>query len=128
MMHFEISLSKPLPSLANARMHWVAKAKAVKTQRQRVALALMVESRGGRLRDMVEVSLARGDVVQVTLTRIAPRRLDDDNLAHAFKATRDELAKKAGLDDGNSHWRWRYAQETGGPAVRVEVELLGGAP
>lgn len=63
----------------------------------------------------------------VTLTRLGGRRLDDDNLAGAFKALRDAIADWLGLDDGDPRLAWRYGQEPGGPAgVRVRVEELTG--
>ena len=50
----------------------------------------------------------------VTLTRIGPRKLDDDNLASGFKFVRDGVAKAVGIDDGDrSRIRWRYRQKTG---------------
>ena len=51
--------------------------------------------------------------MQITLTRIAPRTLDDDNLAAGFKATRDRVADWLGVDDGDKRLTWRYAQERG---------------
>jgi hypothetical protein len=49
----------------------------------------------------------------VTLTRIAPRELDDDNLAGGFKSVRDGVADWLGCDDRDSRVQWRYAQRTG---------------
>lgn len=63
--------------------------------------------------------------VVVTLTRIAPRRFDDDNLTSGFKATRDQIAELLGVDDGDPRVTWRYAQERGRPreyAVRIRIE------
>lgn len=62
--------------------------------------------------------------VEVVLTRIAPRELDDDNLARSFKAVRDQVAVHLGVDDRSKLVTWRYAQEKGKPreyAVRIEV-------
>lgn len=51
---------------------------------------------------------------QVTLTRVAPRGLDDDNLARGFKSIRDWVASKMGLDDKpGSGLTWVYQQERG---------------
>jgi hypothetical protein len=47
----------------------------------------------------------------ITLTRIASRRLDSDNLAGSFKAIRDAIAAWLGLDDGDPRLTWSYAQE-----------------
>ncbi len=57
------------------------------------------------------------------LTRYSPatRPMDDDNLAGAFKAIRDALAGWIGVDDGDTaRLRFRYAQERGSWAVRIE--------
>jgi len=63
--------------------------------------------------------------VAITLTRIAPRALDSDNLASGLKAVRDGVADALGVDDGTSRIEWRYAQERGKPgeyAVRVAIQ------
>ena len=62
--------------------------------------------------------------VVVTLTRIAPRLFDDDNLGAAFKSVRDGIADKIGVDDGSKQIKFKYAQRRG--KVReyaVEVEF-----
>jgi len=62
----------------------------------------------------------------ITLTRIAPRRLDPgDNLNSSMKAVRDGIADALGIDDGDARLTWKYAQRKGNPkeyAVEVEVE------
>ena len=61
---------------------------------------------------------------RVLMTRIAPRQLDDDNLASGFKATRDGIADAMGIDDGSPRIRWDYSQERGEPhvyAARVQI-------
>lgn len=51
-----------------------------------------------------------------TLVRIAPRMLDDDNLAGAFKSIRDEVASFFNVDDGpKGPIAWRYEQQRGEP-------------
>jgi hypothetical protein len=58
----------------------------------------------------------------VRLTRVGPRKLDSDNVATAFKATRDGIADWLQVDDGDeSLVTWEYGQERGAYAVRVEV-------
>jgi hypothetical protein len=60
----------------------------------------------------------------ITITRIAPSRLDDDNLARSAKAIRDQLAELQGVDDRNPGVTWLYDQRRG--AVRqyaVEVAM-----
>ncbi len=75
-----IQLYLTLPSMANSRMHWAAKARIVKKQRSAVSNALF-----GLPTPPLPVT--------VTFTRIAPRRLDDDNLAMSCKGVRDAVAE-----------------------------------
>jgi len=66
---------------------------------------------------------------EVTLTRIAPQELDDDNLARSFKAIRDGIADAVGVDDRSKRFRWKYDQEKGGPkkySVRIHIETKEG--
>lgn len=60
----------------------------------------------------------------VFLTRIAPRKLDSDNLAASFKHVRDAVARWLGIDDGDPRVVWHYDQTKGEPkeyAVVIEV-------
>ena len=66
----------------------------------------------------------------VTLTRVAPRQLDEDNLMTALKYARDTVADiiipglAKGRADGDSRIEWRYGQEKGKPkyyALKIEV-------
>ena len=101
-------------SESNLREHWRTCAK--RTQGQRMAAKLMTaEALGWR---------KRGVGVVVTLTRVAPRVMDSDNLARAFKAIRDGVADGLGLDDGSPLTMWRYDQRRGKPKVHaVEVKI-----
>lgn len=61
----------------------------------------------------------------ITIIRIGPRKLDDDNLASACKYVRDQIAESVGLDDGSPMYTWRYEQRAEGSnryGVDVEVE------
>ena len=61
----------------------------------------------------------------VTMTRIAPRELDSDNLAISFKHVRDGIADWLGVNDNDKRVTWKYAQERGAPkhyAARVEIK------
>ena len=89
-----------LPSAANLREHWAAKAKRVQEQRRVVTMFL------GKY--------PRPDLpVTVKLTRIAPRALDGDNLQGAFKAVRDAVATWIGVPDNHPGVAWEYAQAKG---------------
>lgn len=96
----------------NSRMHWAARARSVKKQRQAVRIHLLSAK---------PVPLP----VVVTLTRCAPRMLDSDNCAGAMKATRDEVAAWLGADDGDPRFTWRVAQrksKKGEAGTEIQVE------
>ena len=99
----------------NARLHWAARARAVKKEKAQTAIAFLAA--GGHLADFAPPLVVR-------LTRIGPRKLDGDNLQGTLKAVRDALAHKLGVDDGSDAVRWEYAQERGPYAVRVEIERV----
>lgn len=106
-----------LPSLANARMHHMQRASLMRRQRIQAWSELRAAAGGG-----VKVLKAP---ITVTLTRVAPRRLDDDNLTGAFKAVRDGVADWLGVDDGDPCLRWVTTQRAGMPrqqAVEVTIE------
>lgn len=64
----------------------------------------------------------------VTLTRIAPREMDDDNLAGGFKSVRDGTADWLGCDDRDKRIEWRYAQRQGGVReYAAEIRIEGAA-
>ena len=107
-------------SEANLHEHRMKKAARVKLQRS------IIKNRIGQVRkDFSLWDLSRSYIV--TLTRIAPRPLDDDNLARSLKAIRDGVADALGTDDSTkSKLKWRYAQEKGPPkqyAVRIQIEI-----
>lgn len=102
-----------LKSETNQREHWASKARRVKAQRQHVAWAFKAERP-----DRPELP------VIVKLTRIAPRRLDDDNLRAAFKAVRDQVAEWLGVDDADPQVEWHYEDRNGAPKEkRVLIEI-----
>jgi len=99
-----------LVSEANARGSWHGG--ATRAAKQRSIVALFFRS----LRCEVPCN--------VRIVRIAPSRLDDDNLARAAKAVRDQLAEWLGVDDRDERVSWSVAQTKGGVreyAVRVIV-------
>lgn len=96
-------------SEANVREHWAKRAKRVAGHRSIVRLAL-------------NAKVAVRGALTVSLTRIATRKLDDDNLRSALKATRDGVADALGIDDGDESIRWEYEQEKARePGVRIEI-------
>lgn len=102
-----------IESCANLREHWAKRAKRAKAHRT-AALAIPKHPLP----------------CTVTITRIAPRRLDDDNLAGGCKALRDGIADRLGVADNDPRVQWHYAQEKGKPkeyAVRVSIAAGGDA-
>ena len=100
-----------LVSEANARGSWHGGASRAAKQRRIVALVL-------RAQQPVAIPC------NVRIVRVAPSRLDDDNLARAAKAVRDELASWLGVDDRDERVSWSVAQTRGGVreyAVRIIV-------
>ena len=108
-------------SEANLRENWHVKAKRVRMQRQITRVMIEQECKRGKWQD----NDFPGLTYIVTLTRVAPRPLDTDNLARSFKAVRDGIADALGIDDGSKRLTWNYAQEKGPPkryAVRIEIK------
>lgn len=104
-----------LGAALNARVHWTARAKRSKTERAIVRASLAH-------RQDLRCTLPP---TTCTLVRIAPRALDDDNLAGAFKSIRDEVASFFDVDDGpKGPIAWRYAQRKGEPRqYGIEINL-----
>ena len=64
-------------------------------------------------------------MTRIELTRLAPRRLDSDNLAGSCKHIRDGIADWFGVDDGDARYQWAYAQEKSKEyGVRVTITPL----
>ena len=107
-----VELPLRIESTPNQRMHWGAKARKARQHRHAVGWAL----RGIK---------PPAGAVRITLTRIAPRALDDDNCAAGCKNVRDGVADWLGIDDGSTLLHWVYAQERGAPktyGVRIGIE------
>lgn len=111
MVRFRIQIR--LPSLLNERLHWRQLAALKEGQRWATRLCLRdAVNRGAEL---------PAPPLLVTITRVGPRRLDDDNLQAACKYVRDEVAAQVGVDDGSDQYTWRYEQRIGDYAVEVEI-------
>jgi hypothetical protein len=110
-----VTLPIKIVSEANLRQHWRKAAARKKLHRQTARLVLQQHAR----------PMGETEQFTVTLTRVAPRKLDDDNLASGFKAVRDGIADWLGIDDGSPRIRWQYAQhksEAGHYSAWVRVE------
>ena len=111
---FVVEYALLVPSVGNLREGWHAKAKRNKEHRT-LSFAMLAKFAVQR----------QALPAVIILTRMALRRLDDDNLAYAFKATRDGVADWLRVDDRSPLLTWRYEQEKGGrgnpPRVRIEI-------
>lgn len=108
-----------IQSEMNNREHWRSRKKRFATQRFFIRLQLAGCQKDPRW------GFIDGPPYIVTLTRIAPRRFDDDNLASGFKACRDEIAAILKIDDGDSRITFLYDQQKGKPreyAIRIRIE------
>jgi hypothetical protein len=102
-------------SEANDRSHWAVKNRRKQEQQQLVAVAMHNAIRGRQIEFPCVVKL----------TRIGPKRMDDDNWTRSAKGVRDIIAQKLGCDDGDeSKIKFEYAQMPIGSrdyAVKVEI-------
>jgi hypothetical protein len=121
-----------LVSENNLRQHWAVKAKRVTTQREMVR-RVWLDRFADRAADVPDVAVG----LTVTICRIAPRALDDDNNVASGKAVRDELAWQLGLpvknekkriaDDRDPRVAWAYGQRRGVPKeYAVEITITEG--
>ena len=103
-----VELPLRIESVANRREHWGDKARRAKAHR------------------LAALAVPRHPLpCVVTLIRVAPRKLDDDNLQSGFKALRDGIADRLGVDDADPRVTWKYDQVRGRAkeyAARVRVE------
>lgn len=107
-------------SEANNTDHWTKKYKRQKKQEKVVALYLLKETKP----DLP---------VKITLTRIAPRSLDYDNLVFCFKKISDTVSSwlipglAPGRADGDKRIEFSYTQRRGKPkeyAIEIEIASL----
>lgn len=63
-----------------------------------------------------------GRPIDVKLTRLATKRLDNSNVPPALKAAEDAVAFLLGADDGDARWQSSFHQEVG-YVIGVRVEL-----
>jgi len=102
-------------SEANDRSHWAVKYKRKTAQQGEMIIIL---------RNVLRKNPKVAFPCVVSLTRIGPRRIDDDNLANGFKGVRDSIAHELDVDDGDHRIRFEYDQEVIGKreyGVRVKI-------
>ena len=100
----------------NQREHWAAKNRRKQDQQEHVAVEMLNALRGKR----IELPCV------VKMTRIGPKKMDNDNLAGAMKHCQDQIARQLGVDDGDeSKVIFHHYQMPIGSrdyAVKVEIE------
>jgi hypothetical protein len=116
-----------LVNATNEHCHWRKRQARAKAQRG-----------GARISTAVRVSVALRDAshwlhgpLLVTITRIGPRRLDDDGATASAKPIRDGIADALGIDDRDPRVTWRVEQARGGVreyGVRVTIEQRSTCP
>lgn len=116
-VRFEVHGLKLVPEV-NAREHWSARQKRAKRQHLIIGIIGSAALRRGS-------SLAPPYLV--TITRVSPGTLDDDNNVGACKHVRDAVAKLLDVDDGdNSAVRFVCEQRRGKRGeYGVDVEIEG---
>ena len=108
-MRIEITLPIKIKSELNIREHWSVRHKRHKKLHKLIWLSFLPHK--------ASISLP----CVITLTRVAMRALDDDNLIGAFKTIRDYVADqiipglKMGRADGDPRITWKYEQRKGLP-------------
>lgn len=137
-MSLVVSFEVPLRvvNCSNAHEHHMVRARRVKATRQE----FVTWARMNHLLPFVKFhapkpprtyAVARWDPpfalpLVITMTRLAPRRFDDDGAVASMKPIRDQLAELLGINDNDSRVTWvvkQEAQRTGAqPSVRITLE------
>jgi len=116
-VRLEIDIPIRIQSEANSREHWAAKHKRSQSQRWLAKYEVAMAVREW-------LSVMKPPLV-ITLTRIAPRPFDSDNLARAFKAIRDGVADALCINDGSKDILWQYDYQKGKPkehSIRILIK------
>lgn len=114
----ELEWRMPLKTVSEANRsrkdNWRVKTTRIKQQRATTRMYFMAAINSSRISHPTTPGKMIGNGaagrIQVYLKRYGVGTLDDDNLASAFKAIRDELAAVIGVDDGNPIYKWNYSQ------------------
>jgi hypothetical protein len=102
----------------NAREHW--RARASRAAKEKSAATLFMREVWPKPNGFdLEILLP----LAITITRVGPRKLDDDNLAGSAKHVRDAIARVIGLDDGSDQLHWTYEQARGRYGVKVSIAV-----
>ena len=133
-MRLELDLPFRIESLNRGQRLTVKNLAAVRRQRfaargkvklQRNGTHLLLKAKlPGQLRARL---LREGEGLVITLTRLGPGLLDDDNLAAGTKALRDGISDALDVRDNHPRLRWLYGQTRTGRGVygcRVLFETM----
>jgi len=116
---FDIGIQ--LVSVANLREHWAKRAD--RNKRHRAAAYRATAYKLASIQSWAR-PLDVSKPMTITITRIAPRKLDSDNLASSAKAVRDGIADGLGIDDGSELVTWCYEQMKRFPReYRCQVQI-----
>lgn len=100
-------------SESNAHEHWRKRQKRAKAQRGHVKLVMGARAKLPPIPCVIRI------------VRIAPRKLDQGNIAAALKHVQDGCADWIGIDDKHDDLvKYEYAQEKGGQreySIRIEI-------
>ena len=94
----EVWLPLIVKSKLNQRQHWGVRMRTARVERRAAIMAILA------------LGATFDGPLRVTLTKVGGRRMDDDNLAGAFKNVRDGIADGIGRDDGCKSIKWVYDQ------------------
>ena len=105
-------------SESNIRGHWGKHSKRHQSQRGGAMLLTRLACVTERRR--------RGPPELVVMRRVAPRLLDEGNVAASMKYVQDGVADGLEINDGDRAIRWRYEQRQGPYAVEVDITWPAG--
>jgi crossover junction endodeoxyribonuclease RusA len=115
-----ISVTLPWPDRLlhpNARPHWAAKAKAVKSARVKAGWAVTAETNGRKWPE-------EGASVSVTFRPPDQRKRDLDGMISAHKAAQDGIADALGVDDCEFQCTYAIGEPVKGGAVLVTIQSI----
>lgn len=121
---FLVNVPIRIISEPNVPLHWAKRRKMHKSHET------CVNTFFSRHIDFSKIKLP----IRFTLTRVGPRKLDDDNLIASLKHVRDHLTSKVfpekarGQGDGGTEIQWAYSQEKGPPktyGLKIKLESIG---
>jgi hypothetical protein len=117
-----------LVSEANSHTHWRSRQQRARMQRETARAHVLSKVMGARPQSWSTAwSLDAATPLRVTITRIAPRRLDSDNAVGSAKAVRDGIADAFRVDDNDPRIEWVVCQSAGGAkeyAVNIRIEAV----